>query len=96
MVWKIFILVGLITEAIVSEITEKRVLFNIKQTTITKINLKNKNGEIIKQFEAGERGYVSEKDINRELIHEKEIDNQTLVYRERVSIKGTSLVQILD
>ncbi|MHA2393361.1 MAG: MaoC family dehydratase [Promethearchaeota archaeon] len=84
----------LITEATINKIEGDNVIFDIKQTTITKINLKDKNRKILKQFEAGERGYVTEKDINRDLIHEKEVDEGILSYRERVSINGSGIIQL--
>lgn len=83
---------NLITEGTVSKIEGKKVYFDVKQTTITKVDIKDKDGNIIEQFEAGERGYVSEKDIEQGLIHEKEVDTGVLTYRERMSTHGHAIV----
>jgi len=84
----------LITEATISKIEGKKVYFDVKQTTITNIDIKDKDGNIVKQYEAGERGYVSEKDITQGLIHEKEVDEGILTYRERVATRGTAIVEL--
>jgi acyl dehydratase len=84
----------LITEAKINKIEGKRVYFDVKQTTITNVDIKDKDGNIIKQFEAGERGYVSEKDIAQELIHEKEVEEGILTYRERIATPGTAICEL--
>ncbi|MHA1294047.1 MAG: MaoC family dehydratase [Promethearchaeota archaeon] len=86
----------LITEATVSKVEGKKVYFEMKQTTITNIEIKDKDGNIIKQFEAGERGYVSEKDKALGLIHEKDVDDGTLIYRERMATKGHAIVELKE
>ena len=85
----------LITEVTINKIEYKKVYFDINQITITKVDIKDKNGIIIQQFEAGERGYISEKDINRGLIHNKEVDEGILTFRERVAIKGTAIIEFI-
>jgi acyl dehydratase len=84
----------LITEAKVNKIEGNRVHFDVTQTTITNVDIKDKDGNIIKQFEAGERGYISEKDTSLGLVHEKEVDEGVLTYRERVATPGTALVEL--
>ena len=84
----------LITEAIVNKIEGKRVFFNVKQTSFTNVDIKDKNGAIVKQFEAGERGYISEKDIERGLVKTKEVEKGTLTYRERVATPGTAIIEL--
>ncbi|MHA1273508.1 MAG: MaoC family dehydratase [Promethearchaeota archaeon] len=86
----------LITEATISKIEGNRVYFDVQQTTITKVDIKDKDGNIIKQFEAGERGYISEKDIALGLVHEKEVEEGILTYRERVATKGTAIVELKE
>ncbi len=86
----------LITEATVSKIEGKRVYFDVKQTTITSVDIKDNEGNIVKQFEAGERGYISEKDIARGLVKTKEIEEGTLTYRERVATPGTVVVELFE
>ncbi|MFX1501627.1 MAG: MaoC family dehydratase, partial [Promethearchaeota archaeon] len=49
----------LISEALVNKIEGHRVYFDITQTTITKIDIKDNNGNVVKKFEADERGYIS-------------------------------------
>ena len=93
-----FVRVGdkLLTEATVDKIEGKRVYFNIKQTSFTNVDIKDKNGVIVKQFEAGERGYVSEKDIERGLIKTKELEEGILTYRERIAIPGNAIIELND
>lgn len=86
----------LITEAIIKEIEGKRVFFDIKQTTITKVDIKDKNGNIVKQFEAGERGYISEKDIEKGLIKTKEVPEGILTYRERIATPGKAIIELFE
>ena len=86
----------LVTEATVSKIEGKRVFFDVKQTTFTSVDIKDKDGNIVKQFEAGERGYISEKDIERNLVKTKEVDKGILTYRERVSMPGTATIELYN
>ena len=93
-----FVRVGdkLLTEATIDKIDGNRVFFNVKQKSFTKVDIKDKQGNIIKQFEAGERGYVSEKDIARGLIKTKEVEEGILTYRERVAIPGNAIIELND
>ncbi len=84
----------LITETKVKKIEGNRVYFDVKQTTITNVDIKDKEGNIIKQFEAGERGYISEKDFARGLIHEKNVEKGILTYRERIATPGTAIIEL--
>jgi len=85
----------LISEVTINKIESKKVHFDINQITITNVDIKDKDGNIVQQFEAGERSYISEKDINRGLIHDKELDEGILTYRERVAIKGTAIIELI-
>lgn len=84
----------LITDTTVNKIEGGKIYFDIKQKTITNIDIKDENGNLVKQFEAGERGYISEKDINRGLIHEKNVDEGILTFRERVAIEGKAIIEL--
>ena len=84
----------LITETTVSKIEGKRVYFKVMQTTITKVDIKDKDGKIVKQFEAGERGYISEKDIERGLVKTKELPEGTLTFRERIATPGSAIIEL--
>ena len=86
----------LVTEGTITKIEGKRVFFDVKQTTFTNVDIKDKDGKIVEQFEAGERGYVSEKDIERNLVKTKEVDKGTLTYRERVSMPGTAIIELFN
>lgn len=86
----------LITEAKINKIEEKRVYLDVTQTTITNVDIKNKDGNIVKQFEAGERGYITEKDIERGLVKKKEVDEGILTYRERVATPGTAIIELVE
>lgn len=86
----------LITEAKVNKIEGKRVHFDVEQTTITNIDIKDKNGNIVKQYEAGERGYISEKDIAQGLVKTKEVEEGILTYRERVATPGAAIIELFE
>jgi acyl dehydratase len=86
----------IISEATVNKIEGKRVFFNVEQRTITKVDIKDENGNIVEQFEAGERGYISEKDIERGLVKTKEVPEGVLTYRERVSTPGTAIIELFE
>jgi len=86
----------MITEATVSKIDGKRVFFDVEQRTITKVDIKDKNGNLIKQFEAGERDYVSEKDIERGLVKTKDVPEGILTYRERIATPGTAIIELFE
>ncbi|MFX1389718.1 MAG: MaoC family dehydratase [Promethearchaeota archaeon] len=86
----------LITEATIKKIEGKRIFFNVVQTTITKVDIKDKAGNIVKQFEAGERGYISEKDINKDLVKIKDVPEGVLTYRERVATPGEVIIELFE
>jgi acyl dehydratase len=86
----------LVTEATVEKIEGKKVFFNITQTSFTKVDIKDKDDNIVKQFEAGERGYISDKDIERGLVKTKKIEEGTLTYRERVAIPGSAIIELFE
>jgi len=84
------------TEATVKKIEGNRVYFDVVQTTITNVDIKDKDGNIIKQFEAGERGYISEKDIERSLVKTKEVPEGILTYRERIATPGEAIIELFE
>ncbi|MFX1419755.1 MAG: MaoC family dehydratase [Promethearchaeota archaeon] len=84
----------LITEATINKIEGKRLYFEVVQTTITNVDIKDKEGNIVKQFEAGERGYISDKDIERGFVKTKEIPEGTLTYRERTATPGEAIIEL--
>ena len=86
----------LITEAAINKIEGKRVFFDVKQKTITNVDIKDDAGILVKQFEAGERGYISEKDIERGLVKTKEVPEGILTYRERLATPGQAIIEIFD
>lgn len=78
----------------VKEINGKKVFLDVVQRTITPVHIKEKDGNIVKRFEAGERGYISEKDRERDLVHEKEVEEGILTYRDRVATKGSAILKL--
>ena len=86
----------LVTEANVTKIEGNKVFFDVKQTTLTNVDIKDKDGNLVEQFEAGERGYISDKDIERNLIKTKEVDKGTLTYRERISMPGNAVIELYN
>lgn len=86
----------LVTEAKVTKIEDNRIYFDVTQTTFTYVDIKDKQGNIVKQFEAGERGYITEKDIKRGLVKTKEVPEGILTFRERVATPGTAIVELYE
>ena len=86
----------LVTEANVTKIEGNKVFFDVKQTTLTNVDIKDKDGNLVEQFEAGERGYISDKDIERNLVKTKEVDKGTLTYRERISMPGNAVIELYN
>jgi len=86
----------LVTEGKVTKIEGKRVYFEVTQTTFTNIDIKDANGKLIKQFEAGERGYISEKDIEQGLVKTKQVTEGILSYRERIATPGTAIIELFE
>jgi len=86
----------LITKAIAKEVNGKRVTFDVEQITITNVDIKDASGNVVKQYEAGERGWVSDKDIEQGLVKTKEITEGTLTYRERVATPGTAIIELYE
>lgn len=78
-------------EATVKEINGNEVKIEIQQYSKTKIKIE-KDGQVVKKFEAEERGWISEKDIERGLIHTEETDEGTLHYRKRLSIPAWATI----
>lgn len=83
----------LITELKVTSIEDNTVKFDVLQKTITKVKIE-KNGELVKMFEAGERGWVSDKDRKKGFLKQKDVDEGMLTYRERPCILGSASIQI--
>ncbi|MFX1503758.1 MAG: MaoC family dehydratase [Promethearchaeota archaeon] len=86
----------LITKATINKIEGRRVFFDVVQTTITDVNIKDREGNIVKQFEADERGYISEKDIERGLVKTKEVPEGILTYRERIATPGQAIIELFE
>ncbi|MFX1233991.1 MAG: hypothetical protein ACFFBY_05470, partial [Promethearchaeota archaeon] len=86
----------LTTKATVSKFEGKRVYFDVEQITITNVDIKDEHSNIVKQFEAGERGYITEKDIERGLVKTKEVPEGILTYRERVATPGTAIIELFE
>lgn len=53
-----------------------------------------KEGKILKEFEAEQRGWISEKDISQGLIKTEETAEGTLYYRLRKAIPGSAKVKL--
>lgn len=86
----------LITEATINKIEGKKVHFDVVQTTITNVDIKDGDGKIVKQFEAGERGYITEKDVERGLVKTKEVPEGILTYRKRVATPGHVIIELFE
>ena len=86
----------LVTEAIINKIEGNIVFFEITQTSFTNVDIKDEDGNIVKQYEAGERGYISEKDIERGLVKKIDVEEGILTYRERVAIPGSASIELFE
>jgi len=86
----------LITEAKVNKIEGTKVYFDLTQTTITYVDIKDNDGNKVKQYEAGERGYIEEKDVAQGLVKTKEVDDGILTYRERVATPGKAIIELFE
>ena len=83
----------LITELTVKSVEGNNVDFDVLQKTITKIKIE-KDGNLVESFEAEEKGWISEKDINLNLVKTREIQGKgILTYRERPCILGSASLQ---
>ena len=85
----------LMTELTVKSIDGNVVSYDILQKTITKVKIENEEGKLVESFEAEEKGWISEKDINLNLVKTREIGGQgILTYRERPCILGSASIQL--
>ncbi|MHA1820253.1 MAG: MaoC family dehydratase [Promethearchaeota archaeon] len=75
----------LVMKAVIKKIDGKKVSIEVQQYSKTKIKIE-KDGQVVKKFEAEERGWISQKDIDRGLIKTEETPEGTLYYRYRLSI----------
>ena len=84
----------LITELEVKSIEGNIVNFDVHQKTITNIKIE-KAGKIVKSFEAENKGWISEKDIDLKLVKTKKVNGAgVLFYRERSCILGTASIKL--
>ena len=67
--------------------------FEYTEESKTKIRIE-KDGEIVKTFEAHEREWITEKDIKKDLIKTEEVAEGILFYRLRTAIPGTAIVRM--
>jgi acyl dehydratase len=84
-----------ITKAKVTEINGNQVSVEITQMSKTPIKIE-KDGEVVKTFEAEEKGWIEEKDIEEDLIKTEEVDDGTLSYRLRLSFPGNAVLELAD
>lgn len=75
----------------VKSIDGNTVEFELVETSKTKIKIE-KDGATVEEFEAAERGWISEKDKKRGYLKTEEVPEGTLHYRERLSIPATATV----
>ncbi|HMF30317.1 MAG TPA: hypothetical protein VKK79_02815, partial [Candidatus Lokiarchaeia archaeon] len=84
-----------ITKAKVSEINGNQVTLEITQMSKTPIKIE-KDGEVVKTFEAEEKGWIEDKDIEEDLIKTEEVDDGTLSYRLRLSWPGSAVLELAE
>ncbi|MHA1110684.1 MAG: MaoC/PaaZ C-terminal domain-containing protein [Promethearchaeota archaeon] len=67
--------------------------FEFVEQSKTKIRIE-KDGAVVKTFEAHEREWISEKDIAKDLIKTEEVAEGTLYYRLRTAIPGNATLRM--
>ncbi|MHA1730000.1 MAG: MaoC family dehydratase [Promethearchaeota archaeon] len=82
-----------IITATVKSINGNKVEFEIVEQSKTKIKIE-KDGQIVKKFEAEERGWISQKDIKRGLLKTEQVPEGTLHYRLRTAIPSTAILEL--
>ncbi|MBN2155759.1 MAG: MaoC family dehydratase N-terminal domain-containing protein [Candidatus Lokiarchaeota archaeon] len=78
----------------VKKINGDLVDFDFVEESKTLIKIE-KDGVVIKKYEAEERGWVSEKDIAQNLIKTEEVAEGILHYRLRTAIPGTATIKMV-
>ena len=67
--------------------------FDYVEKSKTKIRIE-KDGQIVKAYEAHDREWITEKDIKKDLIKTEEVAEGILYYRLRTAIPGTAVVRL--
>jgi acyl dehydratase len=78
----------------VKAIHDDLVDFEFVEQSKTPIKIVNAAGDIVKKFEAEERGWIDEKDIAKNLIKTEEVADGTLYFRLRTAIPGTATLRL--
>ena len=81
--------------ATIKAINGNKVDLEVMEMSKTKIKIE-KGGNIVKKFEAEERGWVTDKDIKQNLIHTEETPEGTLHYRLRLAIPAKATLELKD
>lgn len=79
----------------VEEIDGKKVILSMNQHSKTKVKIE-KDGAIVEKFEAEEKGWISEKDIKKDMVKTEDVPEGILTFRLRQSIPGTATVELLE
>ncbi|OLS16260.1 MAG: hypothetical protein RBG13Loki_0083 [Promethearchaeota archaeon CR_4] len=83
------------TKVKVTKIEGNKVSVEINQFSSTPIKVE-KGGQVVKKFEAEEKGWVDEKDVKEGNIKTKEVPEGTLTYRYRLSFPGTAILELAN
>ena len=84
-------LVTLTVKAINGDLVE----FEYVEESKTPIRIE-KDGQIVKTFEAHDREWITEKDIAKNLIKSEEVEEGILFYRLRTAIPGTATLRMVN
>ncbi|TFG19396.1 MAG: hypothetical protein EU530_06355 [Promethearchaeota archaeon] len=82
-------IITLTVKSIVGDLVE----FETLEQSKTPIRIE-KDGKIVKTFEAHDREWITEKDIAQDLIKTEEVAEGTLFYRLRTAIPGTATLRL--
>jgi acyl dehydratase len=77
----------------VKAIDGNKVTFEIIEDSFTPIKLE-KDGQLVKKFEADEKGWVTEKDVEKGLVKTKDTPEGTLTYMQRLAIPAEAIVEL--
>ena len=79
----------------VKEISGNKVTLDVVEMSKTPFKIE-KNGALVKKFEAEERGWLDEKDTAENLIKTEEVGEGTLTYRLRLAIPLKIVAEFVD
>lgn len=78
----------------VKKIEGKKVTFEILEEGVTKLRIE-KNGQVVKKFEADEKNWFSEKEIAKGVLKKEETPEGTLIIFQRQALPGEAVAELV-